>query len=613
MRESGDTKEIMFRKLLCSLAFLTTALLSQAYDAKVDDIYYNFDSDTQTAEVTYKYSDSDNKYAYVGTVEIPQTVTYNGTTYSVTSIGEYTFNYCSDLTEITIPSSITSIGDNAFSICTSLSKVNITDLAAWCNITFDGYDANPLCYARNLYLNDTLITDLTIPESVTSIGNYTFYKCSSLTSVTIGNSVTTIGDWAFLGCRGLTSITISNSVTSIGNYAFYTCSGLTSITIPNSVTSIGNKVFYGCTSLAELTIENGAETLSLGYNDYSTSYIGEGLFYDCPLKTLYLGRNLSYETSKYYGYSPFYNCTKLTSVTIGNSVSQIGNYAFDSCTSLADLTIEDGTETLSLGYNYYYSSSTTGQGLFYDCPLETLYLGRNLSYETSYNYGYSPFWQCKTLTSVTIGNFVTSIEERAFYRCSGLTSVKISNSVTTIGNNAFNGCSGLTEITIPNSVTSIENHTFCNCSGLTSITLSNSMTSIEKYTFYGCTGLTSIEIPAGVTTIGENAFNGCSMTSVTCAATTPPTATESTFDSETLENATLYVPKTSTSLYEAADVWKEFSNTIVGIEVTGIEEMNSVIGNTEVRIYDLQGKRVTTPGHGVYIISTGDIVKKVIL
>ncbi len=171
---------------------------------------------------------------------------------SVSSIGDYAFLGCSRLTSVTIPNSVTSIGGSAFKGCSGLKKVIVKDIAAWCNIKFS-LSGNPLYYAEHLYSDEnTEITDLVIPNSVTSIGDNAFENCSGLTSVTIPNSVTRIGQEAFYGCSGLTSVTIPNSVTSIGYGAFYRCSGLTSVTIPNSVTSIGNSAFLECKKLLEI-------------------------------------------------------------------------------------------------------------------------------------------------------------------------------------------------------------------------------------------------------------------------------------------------------------------------------------------------------------------------
>ena len=227
---------------------------------------------------------------------------------SVTSIGSYAFEYCYSLTSVTIGNSVTSIGGSAFYYCSSLTKVIVSDIAAWCGISFSGGFANPLEYAHHLYSDEnTEITNLVIPDGVTSIGGSAFYYCSGLTSITIPNSVTSIGESAFSACFGLTSVTIPNSVTFIGSYAFNSCTGLTSVTIGNSVTSIGNYAFYSCSSLTSLTIGNSVTSI---------------------------------------GGKAFYECSSLTSVTIPNSVTSIGNYAFNGCKGLTSITIGSGIKSI---------------------------------------------------------------------------------------------------------------------------------------------------------------------------------------------------------------------------------------------------------------------------
>ena len=252
-----------------SILFLFTLLISMvctksfAHDISVANadgkiIYYNYTNNRTELEVS-------SSYAYSGNIVIPESVTYNGTTYSVTSIGNSAFFGCSNLTSITIPNSVMSIGEYAFNDCGGLTAVHISDLNAWCNIQFSD---NPLSYAHHLYLNGQEIRNLLIPNSVTSIGASAFNGCSGLTSVTFSNSVTSIGASAFNGCSGLTSVTFSNSVTSIGSSAFTNCSGLTSVTIPNSVTSIGSSAFYGCCSLTSISIPNSVT--SIGDNAFNS-------------------------------------------------------------------------------------------------------------------------------------------------------------------------------------------------------------------------------------------------------------------------------------------------------------------------------------------------------
>ena len=241
------------------------------------------------------------------------------------------------------------------------------------------------------------MTSVTIGNSVTEIGYFAFQDCSGLTSVTIPNSVTEIGNNAFTGCSELTEITIPNSVTKIGSSAFSNCSGLKSVTIPNSVTEIGSSAFSGCSGLTELTIEDSTETLWLDQDNNNT-------FSNCPLETLYLGRNLQYHGD----YASFKNKKTLKSVTIGNSVTKIGYLAFNGCSGLTSIIISNSVTEI----------------------------------------GERAFEGCSGLTSINIPISVLSIKAGAFNGCSGLISVSIGNSVTTIGIYAFENCLSIKDITV---------------------------------------------------------------------------------------------------------------------------------------------------------------------
>ena len=352
-------------KNLLLLVMMMLPMVASAHDIQVknaDDvtIYYNYVNDGTELAVTFRGTSYDSySDEYYGNVVIPEEVTYMNETRRVTSIGVLAFRDCSRLTSVIIPNSVTSIGGDAFfwcsgltsvtignsvtSIggfafynCSNLKKVIVSDIAAWCGISFGGYESNPLIYAHHLYSDEnTKITDLIIPNSVTSIGGYAFEYCSGLTSVTIPNSVTSIGSSAFYYCSGLTSVTIPNSVTSIGGYAFYECSGLTSVTIPNSVTSIGRYTFSFCSGLTSVTIPN------------SVTSIGDGAFSSCSgLTSVTIGNSV---TS--IGIEAFYYCIRLTSVTIPNSVTSIGIEAFYGCSGLTSVTIPNSVT--SIGYQAF--------------------------------------------------------------------------------------------------------------------------------------------------------------------------------------------------------------------------------------------------------------------
>ena len=300
--------------------------------------------------------------------------------------------------------------------------------------------------------------------SVTSIGSCAFYYCSSLTSVTIPNSVTSIGDYAFYGCSGLTSVTIPNSVTSISSSAFSDCSGLTSVTIGNSVTSIGDNAFLNCSGLTSVTIGN------------SVTSIGEGAF-------------------EY--------CSGLTSVTIGNSVTSIGDYAFYGCSGLTSVTI--GNSVTSIGYNAFYKCSSLRKVLNFS--------NLNISKGSS-DYGYVGYYASLVLNNPEIIDnyvFAPNGDTYALYGYVGTDTnlqlpEKYKGENYVIGDYAFSGCSGLTSVTIGNSVTSIGEGAFSSCSGLTSVTIPNSVESIGSYAFYDC-NLKNLIIGTGVLSIGSNQSN----------------------------------------------------------------------------------------------------------
>ena len=493
-------------RITLAVLLMSCCTTISAFDFCADGIYYNILSDTEV-EVT----DGDERYS--GDITIPENVTYDNVTYSVTTIGSWAFYDCTELTSIKIPNSITTIGSYAFGGCTGLTSIVVAEGNT-------KYDSREECNAIIETASNTLIVgckNSVIPNSVTAIGNYAFYNCRGLTIIEIPNSVTTIGNNPFQNCTGLTSIVVAEGNTKYDsreecNAIIVTESntliaGCKNSVIPNSVTTIGESAFNGCTSLTSIEIPNSVTTI---------------------------------------GESAFNGCTSLTSIEIPNSVTTIGNYAFYICSGLTSIEIPNSVTTI----------------------------------------GRSAFEYCTGLKSIEIPNSVTTIGNYAFYYCSGLTNIEIPNSVTTIGRCAFEYCTGLKSIEIPNSVTTIGDYAFSGCTGLINITIGNSVTTIGNYAFSGCTGLTSITslIPAEKLFVpGYGAFNSCNNS-----------------------NCILYVPAGAKETYAATEGWNEFTN-IVELEDTNIDK---VVSPDNSLYFDLNGRGVENPTRGIYIVNGKKIIVK---
>ena len=449
----------------------------------------------------------------------------------VESISEYAFYSCNSIAGVTIPGSVKSIGESAFYGCNALSKVDIADLAVWCGIELKSAADNPLYYAHKLCHNGEIVTDLIIPDGVTSISKYAFYSCTGITSITVPDAVMSFGVSAFANCSGLNSIYLSDlskwcsstfsdslsnpiryaksiylngvlvseliipaEVTQISDYAFVGCSAITRVQIADgTVSNIGQYAFSGCSALSNVNIGNGVES------------IGEYAFSDCTeLAAIALPDSIT-AVSDYM----FYQCNALRSVALSEHVLSIGRYAFSGCSQLTSIVIPD--EVTSIGKDAF---SYTG--------LTSIVIPDKV---TSIEWNTFSF---SDLSSVTIGSGVTSIEYFAFRGCRALTAIVVPDTVMTISDGAFSWCYSLEEMTLPFVGYSRESSSPFGCvfgrssfpggietrqpggsyyipSTLKKVTITDSER-IPESAFYNCTGLTDIILSDKVKEIGELAF-----------------------------------------------------------------------------------------------------------
>lgn len=443
-----------------------------AYDFVANKIYYNINSDGNTVTVTYKTTDYSASYS--GSVTIPPSVTYGGKTYTVTAIGESAFRY-------------------------------------------------------------TYITSVSIPNTVQTIGKYSFFNCPDLTSVTIPQSVKKIVGNPFLSSFDITSMKVAagntvydsrNNCNAIVETSKNTIiSGCENTVIPNDVIAIADSAFKGHTLN---TIFIPKQVKSIGVNAY------EG----------YLTTSITVESG-----NPIYdsrsNCnaiieTATNTLVVGckntvipNTVTAIGDFAFnDVYYSLTAMTIPGSVKSI----------------------------------------GKRAFSCCYDLKAITIPNSVQSIGDHAFYFCMSMTSASIGNAVASIGRNAFQYCKKLTNVVIPNSVSSLGIYSFSSCDALSSVTLSSSLNLIDEGTFMSCPALSAITIPNAVSYIGAKAFDNCNaLKTVTCQSIVPPVMAHSNcFSTVAYNNADLKVPMGAIQTYKTTDYWYLFNKmTGYGVVITG--------------------------------------------
>lgn len=474
--------------LVCPLQMLN---LNVSAITIYNDGYYTYT--VKDGEATITKCDASIK----GDITLPETL--GEAHYPVTKIGEYAFSSCqlltsvvmpngikvidyaafhncTSLTSVTIPKSITNIGPSVFASCKLFENVYITDMAAWCNIVFSKETSNPLYHAKNLYLNNELVTDLVIPEGVTTIKKNVFYNCNAFTSITIPKSIESIGKDAFYGCSSLEKLNITDltawcnidfaneysnpmscgvelysngklitdliipsgvttikkyafsngkfnsavmpeGVKDIGDYAFLSCLKMRSVTIPKSFTKIGKDAFYFCYTLDRVFISDISAWCNVSFDNlYSNPLINDG--------ELYLNgeiiRNLVVPNgvTKIGSYT-FYYCSSIKSVSIPDSLTEIGYRAFYGCVSLERVDITDIEAWYKISFDGTDSDPMNYAG--------NLYLNNQLVTELrvpeSQNISSNRYYNYKCIEDVFISKTLTKIEIGAFSNCSNIKNV----------------------------------------------------------------------------------------------------------------------------------------------------------------------------------------------
>ena len=357
----------------------------------------------------------------------------------------------------------------------------------------------------DMFKNCTSLSSITIPNSITTIPSHMLEGCTSLTSVTIPDSVIKIGMYAFKGCTNLTNVNIPSNISIIDGSSFQNCSSLQEVVIPNTISSIGQEAFRGCTSLTSITIEATTPPTIYSYTFEDTNNCP--IYVPCDSVSIYTNSWGSL-SARIRGIEPC-NPEIMVYVTyIDGSRDDYVKYCDDADTSMYIPNV-DSAETVTYG----------------DCVTSI----DNKAFENSYN-----------LKSVTISSSVTSIGDSAFSFCSGLTSIIIPDSVTSIGSSAFNNCTSLSSVTIGSSVTTIGNSVFFNCRSITSVTIPNSVTSIGSYAFSNCSNIANVTIGSGVTTIGNGAFFSCSgLTSISIPDSVTSIGKDTFYNCTSIANVTI--------------------------------------------------------------------------
>ncbi len=541
-----------------------TGLLSISGKGKMQDMYvqdypwYSYADQITAVRIqngvqnvgTYMFEEYDN----LETVEIGE---------GVLTIGKYSFNYCDNLRSVRIPKSLRRIDEQAFFRCPLLSDVHIADASLWCGIEFMSNHANPLCNGADLLLNGEILTEVTVPDFLTKLGDYQFYGCQSIERINLHGKVTAIGKDAFSQCPSLRYVScagtedqlqkITNENTEL-NKDLFMClfDGKNKLVDGNLISEDGTLKKIG-SSASVVRIPDGTKTIAenagAGLSDLSVlilpasvEKIAEHAFSDCPLLTdVYFAGSkeqwnavhseglknviVHFEAEWIEKDGVVYNADQTVligatdaiakEIVVPETVTQIADGAFRNCFALQNITLPDGiTELPDLLFencrnlqNVTFSDKLTaiGNRVFSGCiRLEEIILPATVS-----DIGEYAFSSCRELHSMTLPKAVTALADGVFADCARMEEINLPEALQTVGNNAFYNCYKLKEITLPKTVTKLGTSAFYGCAALTAMTLPDGITELPEQIFYGCYNLTDVVLPSALTGIGRYAFYDC--------------------------------------------------------------------------------------------------------
>lgn len=481
-----------------------------------------------------------------GVIDIPDTVKKDNIDYTVTAIGDSAFKSFSprsNVSSVFIPARVRSIGDSAFNRCNALTTVTFAEGSQLKSIGGSAFYGTEHAYPR--------FKEIKIPDSVETIGNEAFYDCQDLERIALPSALQTLSNGTFYGCTALSEVTFPASLETIESRAFSFCRNLSEIKLPTSLKAIQSSVFDYCSALKTVSYDGSLEQWNhitanndvLGYScpslvtdDYTAQFILVKndlpdhypktvtiTKYTGTESTVILPSTISSWPVTKIGEDALKDNTTITSVTIPDSVTEIGSNAFAGCTNLtsvnyagdwSNLTIQSGNPAVQdaanaplFDFDFILNNTavivTRYNGTAADVTIPSRYKGKPVT-----AIEHAAFFN-SAVTSVTIPDSVTSIDDNAFGFCSQLTNISIPNSVTYIGFSAFAHCTSLKSITLPSSLSFISGSLFSGCSQLTTIHIPDSVLSIQSYAFYHCRNLETIRIPVSVTLIETDAFAGC--------------------------------------------------------------------------------------------------------